>query len=274
MRLHSLLALSSLALCIAAGNTATAQSPFAGTWKMNQEKSQLTGDTMKFGPAQEQSIELVAGGATYSFRADGKPYAVPSGDVAIWRQNAPDSWTTEYRKIDNKLLSTDNWKLSADGKTLTITTNGVKANGDLYSNTATYERTAGTAGLFGSWKSTEVKLGSPNEMSIQTSGIERLIFKIPALKITCEADFDGKDAVPQGPDLPTGLRLVLTRTGPYSFKLVQKLNGSVVDSSVYTVTADAPSIMTQVGGAPGDPPATVIWEKQTPPLTVGVPLRP
>jgi hypothetical protein len=274
MRFRFPLAAFSLVLCIAAGHTATAQSPFAGTWKMNQEKSHLAGDTMKFGPAQEQAIELVAGGMTYSFRTDGKTYALPSGDVAIWRQNAPDSWTTEYRKIDNKLLSTDNWKLSADGKTLTVTTSGAKANGDLYSNTVTYQRTAGTAGLFGSWKSSAVKLSSPSELTIQVSGIERLIFKIPALKATCEADFDGKDAVVHGPDIPTGLRLALTRTGPYSFKLVEKLNGSIVDSSVYTVSADNTSVMTQVGGTPGDPPATVIWEKQTAPVTVGVPLRP
>jgi hypothetical protein len=274
MRLHSLLATFSLVLCMAAGQTAAAQSPFAGTWKINLEKSQLAGDTMKFGPAVEQSIELVAGGMTYSFRTDGKPYAMPSGDVAIWRENGPGSWTTEYRKIDNKLLSTDTLKLSSDGVTLTVTTSGVKANGDLFNDTATYQRTAGTAGLMGSWKSTEVKPGSPNEMTIQAVGIERMIFKIPAIKATCEADFDGKDAVVQGPDIPSGLRLVLTRTGPYSFKLVQKLNGSVVNSSVYTVAADTPNTMTAVGGAPGDPPATVVWEKQTPPLTVGVPLRP
>ena len=73
---------------------------------------------------------------TYSFRTDGKNYAMPSGNVAIWRQTGPNSWTTEYRKIDGKLLSSDTWKLSADGKTLSVTTSGAKANGDLYTDTA------------------------------------------------------------------------------------------------------------------------------------------
>ena len=40
-----------LFLHCAAAATAAAQNPFAGTWKLNQEKSQLAGDTMKFGPA-------------------------------------------------------------------------------------------------------------------------------------------------------------------------------------------------------------------------------
>ena len=63
------------------------KTPFAGTWKLNQEKSQLAGDTMKFGPAEGQAMELTAGGTSYSFRVDGKNYAMPSGNLAIWRQS-------------------------------------------------------------------------------------------------------------------------------------------------------------------------------------------
>src|ERR1700688_4001332 len=107
-----------LFLPLAAVSTAAAQNPFVGTWKLNQEKSQLAGDTLKFGPAEGEAIELKAGGVTYSFRVDGKNYAMPSGNIAIWRQTSPGSWTTEYRKTDGKLLSSDNWKLSTDDKTL------------------------------------------------------------------------------------------------------------------------------------------------------------
>ena len=73
-----LLATVWLFLSLAAAGTAAAQNPFVGTWKLNQEKSQLAGDTMKFGPAAGDAIELTAGGITYSFRMDGKPYALPS----------------------------------------------------------------------------------------------------------------------------------------------------------------------------------------------------
>jgi hypothetical protein len=256
-----LLATVWLFLSLAAARTAAAQNPFVGTWKLNQEKSQLAGDTMKFGPAVGNAIELVAGGITYSFRADGNPYALPSGNVAIWRQNSPDAWTTEYRKTDGKLMSTDNWKISSDGKNLTVTTSGVKANGDLYTDTAEYVRTAGTDGLIGSWKSTSVKLSSPNELTIQESGLDGLVLKIAAMKASAVTTFDGKEVAVDGPDIPTGLRLALTRTGPYKFRLVQKLNGKLVDSAEYTVSTDGQT-MTAVGGAPGDPASTTIWEKQ------------
>ncbi len=215
---------------LAAASTAVAQNPFVGTWKLNQEKSQMAGDIMKFGPAAGDAIELSGGGITYSFRVDGKPYALPSGHVAIWRETSADSWTTEYRNIDGKLLSSDNWKLSSDGKNLTVTTSGVKANGDLYTDTEDYVRTAGSDGLMGAWKSTSVKLSSPNELTIQESGLDGLILKIAAIKATAVTNFNGKEVAVEGPDIPTGLRLALTRTGPYKFRLVQKLNGSVVES--------------------------------------------
>jgi hypothetical protein len=241
--------------------TAAAQNPFAGTWQLNQEKSQLAGDTLKFGPAEGNAIQLTAGGVSYSFRLDGGNYATPAGNIAIWREISPDSWTTEERKTDGKLLSSDSWKLSTDGKTLTDTTSGVKADGDLYTNSAEYTRTDGTSGLIGSWKSTAVKLSSPNQLIIKEISLDKLLFKIPALKASCELNFDGKETAVDGPDIPTGLRLSLQRTGPYSFRLVQKLNGSTISSSVYTV-ADDGKTMTEVGGTPGDPPSTVVWEKQ------------
>jgi hypothetical protein len=255
-----LLATVWLFLSLAAG-TAAAQNPFVGTWQLDQEKSQLAGDTMKFGPAAGDAIELAAGAITYSFRADGNPYALPTGNVAIWRQTSPDSWSTEYRKPDGKLMSSDNWKLSTDEKNLTVTSSGVKANGDLYTDTEEYARTAGTSGLMGAWKSTSVKLSSPNELTIQEDGLDGLILKIAAIKATAVTNFDGKEVAVEGPDIPTGLRLSLTRTGPYKFRIVQKLNGSLMDSSEYTVSADGKT-MTAVGGAPGDPPSTSVWEKQ------------
>lgn len=249
---------------LCAAHTAAAQSPFAGTWKLNPEKSQMAGETLKFGPAAGGSIELTSGGMSYSFRADGKTYALPSGYAVIWRQTAPDSWTSEYRKLDNKLLSIDQWKLSADGKSLTVTATGAKANGELYTDSSVYARTEGSDGLLGTWKSTSVARSSPNELIIQEQGLGRLVFRDTAMRERSEMTLDGKDAAVFGPDVPAGVRHSLTRTGPYSLQLVEKLNGRVTDSSVYTIAEDNPKIMTQVGGPPGSTPSTIVWEKQAP----------
>jgi hypothetical protein len=256
-----LLAAACLLACITTANPAIAQSPFTGTWKINQDKSQLTGDILTFGPAEGQAMELTAGATKYSFRVDGNNYKLPSGDVAIWRPAGPNRWTTEYRKIDGKLLSTDTWELSADGKSLSLITSGVKPNGDLYTNTEEYGRTAGTSGLIGSWKGTNLKLSSPSELTLEAVGLDGMTLKIAALKAACTAKFDGKDTAVEGPDVPPGLRLALTRTGPSSFKLVQKLNGSQISSSEYTASADGKT-MTEISKTPGDAPTTTVWEKQ------------
>jgi hypothetical protein len=240
---------------------AMAQNPFTGTWKLDQEKSQMTGRILKFRPAQQHAIEISGGGETYSFRTDGANYAMPSGEMAIWRQTGPNSWTTEYRKDDNKLLSSDTWKLSPDGATLQVTTSGVKADGNLYTDTTVYQRTAGASGLLGEWKSSQVKLSTPDEFSIETLGLDGLVLKVPAMQETVQARFDGKEAEVVGPDLPVGLRLSFERTGPYTFRLTQKVNGRAMRSSVFTVSEDRQT-MTEVGGAPGDPPSTMVWEKQ------------
>jgi hypothetical protein len=250
-----------IAVLLGTATLALAQNPFVGTWKLNLEKSQLAGDTMKFGPADAQSIELSAGGTKYSFRVDGNNYRMASGDLARWKQVDPQTWTTDYMKPDGKPLSTDTWKLSADSKILTVVSTGVKPNGDHYTDTAVYTRTAGTDGLLGAWQSREVKLSSPNELKIAADGFTGLSITITELKASVTGGFDGKDAVPVGPTVPQGLTIALSRSGPSSFRLVQKINGSVVYSSRYDVAPDGKT-MTETGSSPGDPLQTSVWEKQ------------
>lgn len=250
-----------LLMAIGTAGAAAAQNPFVGTWKLNQEKSALAGDTMKFNPAAGESYELVAGGTAYSFRINGNNYRMADGDLAVWKQIDASTWTTDYRKADGKPLATDTWKLSADYKTLTVITTGTNPDGKSFRDTAVYLRTAGTTGLLGAWKSTEVKLSTPHELVIAAYGLDGLSIKITALKASLLAAFDGKDVVPIGPNIPPGLTLSLFRIGPSSFRLVQKINGHAAYSSRFTVSADGQT-MTEIGNAVGDPSQTGIWEKQ------------
>ena len=143
-----------------------------------------------------------------------------------------------------------------------MTTSGVKANGDLYTDTAKYVRTAGTSGLMGSWKSTAVKLSSPDELIMQESGLDRLMIKIPALKAYLRGQFRRQRSGCGGTR-----HSYRVSPGPHPHRALQFSPGAEIerqhdfDSSVYTVSDDGKT-MTEVGGAPGDPPATVIWEKQ------------
>jgi hypothetical protein len=259
MKLRPAVALA--CLLVGGASAAVAQNPFVGKWTLNQAESNLTGKTLKFGPAAAQSIELAADGTKYSFRPDGNNYRMASGELAVWTQVDPTTWKTDYKMADGKDLSSDLWQLSPDGQILTVTSTGIKPDKSSYTNTAIYARTAGTSGLLGAWKSTEVKLSAPDDYSIEAYGLGGLVIKIPSLQWACLATFDGKDAVPTGPTVPPGFTLVLIRTGPSSFRMAKKINGNAYYSSLYTVSQDGKS-MTEVGNARGDPQQTLLWEKQ------------
>lgn len=243
---------------------AAAQNPFVGVWKLNQEKSHLAGDTMTFGPAAGDAIELKAGGTAYSFRIDGKAYRMAAGDLATWKQVDPSSWTTEYLKPDGKPLAIDTidtLKLLDGGNTLTVVTTGTRPDGENFTDSSTYTRTAGTTGLIGSWKSTTVQLSSPGELTIAAYGLSGLSIKIASLQASLLANFDGKAVAPVGPDIPPGLTIALLRIGPASFRMVQEVNGAAIYSSRYTVSDDGKT-MTEDGNSPGDSSQTSLWEKQ------------
>jgi hypothetical protein len=253
-----------LAWALAFGSTCTvalAQNPFVGTWKLNPEKSHLTGEIVQFTPAPDGALQLTADGSTYSFEINGKNYRMASGDLAAWSVIDASTWKTQYLKSTGKELYSDTWKLSADGKTLTVVSSGVQPAGNKFTDTATYTRTSGTTGLPGSWKCTSFKMSTPEELVIGAYGIGGLSIKIPAWKATLLAAFDGKDVVPSGPNVSPGLTLALFRIGPASFRLVRKINGKVTYSSRFTVSADSKT-MTETGNSVGNPSQTAIWEKQ------------
>ena len=82
------LAITSICLFALLGAAATlvaADNPFAGTWKLNQAKSHMTGDTMKFADAGSGSIRMTAGGLSYTFKIDGKAYPTPYGYTVAWK---------------------------------------------------------------------------------------------------------------------------------------------------------------------------------------------
>ena len=128
----------------------------AGTWKLNPAKS-----TYSPGPAPRSetvTYEAAGAGVKYSVTQiddagtttrlegslmyDGKEYpATGTADydtVATRRINANTGETV--RTKSGKIVQTVTRVLSADGKTLTLTTKGVNAKGESISSVAVYER--------------------------------------------------------------------------------------------------------------------------------------
>ena len=148
-----------LAVCLFATSSLSgfAQTdPFIGTWKLNLAKS-------KFSPGpspKSQTITYEAVGQGVKFTAkgtnaegkpidsqltgnyDGKYYPITGNpDVDTVALKRIDANTVEItRKKAGKVVSTGTRVASKDGKTLTLTENGVNAKGEKISNTLVYDK--------------------------------------------------------------------------------------------------------------------------------------
>jgi hypothetical protein len=248
---------SLLASCI--GSAALADSPFDGTWQLNAAKSHLAGETMTFEDAGGGSFKYTDSAESYSFRPDGSTFTTPLGMERTFKQNSDGTYTTTNRR-NGRLLSTSTWKMSADGNKIVIESKGTKPNGDTFDDVTTYTRTSAGSGLVGGWKSTAVKLSSPNAVTIQSAGDE-VTLTLAAIKASCQAKWDGKDYPASGPTVAQGLTLALSKTGANSFKLVEKFKSKVLATIRYHVSADGKTMTAHGVNGEGKEPFSEVFEK-------------
>ena len=136
---------------------------FNGTWALNQDKSNfepldtrptrrvvtlaMKGDELSHStetqrtrfldvePFQEVSTARVS----YTAKFDGREYPVPNSSAKI-KLKRINTTTFERVAFTGSASETGTWTLSADGKTLTVTTKGVDGEGTPYSSTQIYDR--------------------------------------------------------------------------------------------------------------------------------------
>jgi hypothetical protein len=246
----------------ASAAAAFAQNPFLGDWKQNNDKSHLTGDVVQFSPAPDGAIKYTAETRSYTFKTDGQEYAGPTGAQNTWKKIDDNNYERSIKRNDIP-LGTYTYKISDDGKTMVEEGTGTLPGGKSFDDTTTYTRVAGSKGLIGSWKDTNVKLKEDSIMSWKAgSSPDSMRWELPDIKAYVDVSFDGKDASPVGPTVPKGLTIALTKTGPHSLSMVEKLNGKVIAKATYKLSADGKTL-TEVETPPdGKAPATVIFEKQ------------
>jgi hypothetical protein len=139
------------------GSFASAQdaAPGLGTWTLNVAKSKYTpGPTPKSGTvtfsAAGQAVKAVVDVVSdtgkihweYTATLDGKPAPVtgnPDGDMVVAKRTNPTTVETSYT-LKGKPTTVNTRVVSADGKTLTVTTVGVNAQGQKVNNVQVFER--------------------------------------------------------------------------------------------------------------------------------------
>lgn len=149
--------IAALTIGIAAAAVTVAQTdPFAGTWTLNVAKSTYDpgpvpkGGTVTFtttGKSVKAVIDGVAGTGEkmhweYSAALDGKDHPMtgsPDGDTIALKALGANSIETTY-KLKGKVTVVNVRTVSADGKTLTVTTKGTNAQGQKVNNVQVFEK--------------------------------------------------------------------------------------------------------------------------------------
>ena len=145
------------ALVLAAAASAQATDPIIGTWQLDTGKS-----SYKPGPAPKSATVVIeAAGAAgikvaidavnadgspmkwgFTTQRDGKPSPVtgnPNYDSITATKSSPTAGSNEYTK-GGKHVATSKLAVAADGKTMTVTTEGTDAKGQKMHNVAVYNK--------------------------------------------------------------------------------------------------------------------------------------
>jgi hypothetical protein len=123
-----------LALCFLAAAVCFA-SPHMGTWKLNEAKS-------KVAPGTTKNHTVIYEAAGDDVKIIGKDYPVtgdPTSDARSY--TVVDDNTLDFTiKKEGKVTITGQVVVSADGKTRSVTVNGMDAQGKKYSSTSVYDK--------------------------------------------------------------------------------------------------------------------------------------
>jgi hypothetical protein len=228
-----------LVLLAATGGAALAASPFDGTWKLNTEKSNFTGDTFTY-TATANGFHYSDGAAVeYDFAIDGKAYPTLPGRTVTWTKTGDNSWESVTR-VGEKTLGKARRTLSADGKTLTIAYTTNRPDGTTAHEEDVYARVSGTDGLAGDWKSVKAQTTS-STMIITTPAPGKFEINNPAMKQVIKGSVDGP-AVATGPFIPPGAAATYKAPSPNEWDYAVTLSGKPFIGGMMTVSPDGKTL--------------------------------
>lgn len=240
--------------CFAAGSS------WDGTWKLDQAKSKLTGDTFTIEAKGNGMMRYSSGTFSYDFACDGKAYTVLA-DRTVTCTGSPSTGYDYESKAGDKVLSKSHHALSADGKTLTVHGTDMRPDGTTAEFTDVYKRQSGTSGIAGKWLNVKSQ-GAEDSMVIETKGDWIKIYS-PAYKETIEGKMDGSNLAVTGPTIPADAWEAIKPEGPNKLHFIVKYKDKVLEEGTRTLSSDGKTLVVEEW-APGkmNEKATLVYERE------------
>ena len=238
-----------------------ADAPYLGKWKMNIDRSDFGNTTLTYEQVAGGGMKATMDGLSYTFKTDGKDNMTPWGMTIAWTAAGADSWEIT-EKTNGKVTATGTVKLSADGKTLAMNVNRVKAGGGTSNDSMSFHRVSGGPGLAGKWQTRKMTSSSPETLSLSSKGGDALTISLGNEGAVCDARFDGKDYTAAGPVWPKGWTCTVARDGDRAIALTWKKDGKQMYKTNLSASPDGKTL-TERGSATGvNEKFTIVYDKQ------------
>ena len=237
-------------------------SPWNGTWKINQAKSKTTGDTFTVSEGAGGKYHFSNGGTIeYDYACDGKEYTTLA-DRTVSCTGSPAAGMDYTYKAGQTVIGTEHQALSADGKMLVSTSKSTRLDGSSGSDEATYQRVEGTSGVVGKWKSVKDKSSGDYAMTINVSD-GTMHVQVPAWKQMYDAKLDGTPAPVTGPTIPAGATTAVNELSATKVHYANMLNGKTLWEGTQALSADGKTL-TDEEWVPGkmDEKIVTVFDKQ------------
>jgi hypothetical protein len=258
--MRSVLRFTGIVLLASSVSAAVADPAYVGKWKLNTAKSDFGQLTATYA-AVPGGFKATMDGVSYTFTTDGKEVATPWGTMQSVKAINATTWEATS-KVNGKLFSTDTIKVSADGKSMTVESKMVQPNGGTGTSTMTFQRTAGTTGLAGTWKAAKMSTTTSGLLEIAVKAADGIVLKFIDQNATCDGKFDGKPHPATGAIFPAGWTCTFSKNTPTGFSVAFSKDGKGMYASTFTVSADGKTL-TENGGAVNTTEKTkAVYEKQ------------
>lgn len=233
-------------------SAAADQSPFVGTWELDQSRTKLGSRIVTY-KAVGNNIRLTNPFGEYEFQIDGKEYPtnVP-GEMVSWKQIDKSTFESTVKR-DGKIQSVSTRVVSSDGKTVSVTTRII---GETESTTkSTLERLSGEPAanpLLGTWRVRVDPTASGVTPTVTYSGAAEGLRVRYTGPIADEYTlvFDGKEHS-GSTGTPSGTKLTAKKIDERTIQEKWTRDGKPFSTSTITVSQDGNELTERQ--QPGDP---------------------
>jgi hypothetical protein len=251
------------ALLLASAGASLAQSPFDGTWKIDQSKTKH--ETKPFVAYLAQGwYHCESCVPTFSVKADGTDQPVTGQSVDTISVKEVDAKSISFvGKKDQKVVSEVTATVSADGATLTRKGVFYTPNSDKPNNTlSTWKRigvaSSGVHAASGQWQVVNTTSDEDAKLTTYKTNGDELTLTRPGGE-TYTAKFDGNEYPVKGSYVYDTISL--KRVGERSFEETDKLKGKLVEIDTWTVSNDGKTLTTIAVAKPSDRKTTLVATK-------------